>query len=250
VLFAAAATTTTTATATAALATLGWALASAFTTIAVATTPIIAAKITPSTTRARTSIATRRPSTSRSARTRRRGCTIAIARRWSPSRRPAFTTAAEITTPSRTSAWTAALRPWTRTTRTTRTTGSGGTLFLGCTIDPDAAPVDLRTIELLERVLGSFFAGVRDEAEPARTTRVPVQDDAGIRHVTELGEHLLEAIVVHRPRQAADEQFCRHLSPLLDPGVSSAPSFQGTDADCQRQPRGCVQAPKFPECAN
>jgi hypothetical protein len=90
----------------------------------------------------------------------------------------------------------------------------------------------------LERVLGSFFARVRDEAEPARTTGISVQDDAGICHVTELGEHLLEAIVVHRPRQAADEQFCRHLSLLLDPGDSSAPSFQGTDADCQRQPQG------------
>jgi hypothetical protein len=231
VILATAATTATTATATATLALFALG-ASAFTTVALATTPVV---ISP---RSRTC-----PSTARWSSTRRASAVTFARRRRCSSRRPCVAPTTEVSTAAWTpTAWTAAVRSWS--------TWSGRALFLLCTIDPYAAPVDLRTVELLERVLGSFFGGVRDETKPTGTTGIPVQDDASISHVTELGEHLLEAFVVHRPRQAADEQFCRHLSPLLDPGVSSAPYSQGTDADCQRQPRGCVQTPKFPECAN
>jgi hypothetical protein len=231
VIFATTTTTATTASATATLA-LGCTTATAFATIALATTPVVAAEVSPS--RARTGVAIG-PGTARSSRTR---SAIAFACRWrGTSGRPAVAatpTSAEVTTTGRTSAaWAAALRS---STATRRSSGSGGALFLCCTIDPYAAPVDLRTVEL-ERVLGSCFVGVRDEAEPTGTTGIPVQDDASISHVPELGKDLLEALVVHRPRQAADEQFCRHLSSLLDPGVSLAPYSQGTDADCQRQPR-------------
>jgi hypothetical protein len=110
-------------------------------------------------------------------------------------------------------------------------------------IDPYPTSIDLGAVEC-ERLLGALSIGVRDEPEPTGLAGISVQDDAGIGHVTELGEHLLEALVVHRPRQAADEQFCRHLSASRSRG-SFAPFSQGTDADCQRQPTGCVGRRNF-----
>jgi len=78
-------------------------------------------------------------------------------------------------------------------------------------VDPNASAVDLLAVER-ERLLGPLVGGVGDEPESTGTTSLSIQDDPGIFQVTESGKHFLEALVVHRPRQAADEQFCRHLS--------------------------------------
>jgi hypothetical protein len=136
---------------------------------------------------------------------------------------PAAAAATEVatTTTAAAAATTAAATAATATTATevsraaaaalTSRAAPAAPLLLLRPIDPDTAPVDLLAVEL-EGLLGPLGVGVGDEAEPTGTTSLSIQDDAGIRHVTKFGEHFLEALVVHCPRQAADEQFCRHLS--------------------------------------
>src|SRR5437660_5496567 len=90
-------------------------------------------------------------------------------------------------------------------------------------LDGDPTTVQLTTVELGDRVLGSLRRVHLDEAEPARLAGEAVGDDGRRQHVAALAEELSQAITGSGVRKTADIQLGRHRNPRSLPLIGHAP---------------------------